>query len=366
MSEGAGGGASGQDDEIERRLRELTEEIAGKDRLREPSAAERAAAAAARSAAAKKNQRDTPRPKRNFKLLKAWVIVIVVLAAGAGITWLRLSSSTSTSAANDTQPVRNGPVPKASPSRLTVGTVPQLGPPANPFAGTPAVNYANGAAGIVIPAARPTGDYTATQVKAAYAATRRLLIAADLDGQTLRGGAPDAFANLLPSRQRSEFVDGLDKIGLDKQGYELSTRAWIASFAPGSTRFIGTTIKVHGVMSARTAIADGTPVLRVDVNYIFVYPVEPPHEPADWMRIVGHTSGEVDFAPWDDPGGPLEGWARFGIAPAGGRCGIGDGYIHPDYPNGPPEKVEPAGQPIDPYSLAETPSGSACRRTTGT
>jgi hypothetical protein len=362
MSEGAGGGTSGQDDDIERRLRELTEEIAGKARPREPSAAERAAAAARTS------QPDKPRrPKRSRTALKAWAIAIVVLAAGAGITWLHLSSS-SKSALNDTQPVRNGPVPTASPSRMTVGNVPnsQSGPPADPFAGTPAEHYADGAAGIVVPGARPTGDFTAAQVKAAYTDTRKVLIAADLDGQTLRGGAPDAFANLLIPQERSDFVEGLDKIGLDKQGFELSTRAWVVSFAPGSTEFIGTTIKVHGVMSAGTTTDNGRPVLRIDFNYIFVYPIEPPHLPADWMRVVGHAHGDVEFAQWDDPGGSLEPWVQMDLDRAGIRCGIGDGYIHPDFPQGPPSKVTPSGKPVNPYSLATPPSTSSCQRTTGT
>jgi hypothetical protein len=68
---------------------------------------------------------------------------------------------------------------------------------------------------------------------------------------------------------------------LSKQGYALSTRGWVASFAPGTTTLIGT------------------------VDYRFVYAVEPPHAPADWMRIVGQVSGYVEFNDWQTREGPF-------------------------------------------------------------
>jgi hypothetical protein len=55
----------------------------------------------------------------------------------------------------------------------------------------------------------------------------------------------------------------------------------VASFAPGTTTLIGT------------------------VDYRFVYAVEPPHAPADWMRIVGQVSGYVEFNDWQTREGPF-------------------------------------------------------------
>jgi hypothetical protein len=48
---------------------------------------------------------------------------------------------------------------------------------------------------------------------------------------------------------------------------------------------------------------------RIHLDYVFVYPVEPPSLPADWMRVVDRNYGNVDFATWDDPGGALEPWS---------------------------------------------------------
>jgi hypothetical protein len=130
---------------------------------------------------------------------------------------------------------------------------------------------------------------------------------------------------------------------------------------------VTTVIKVHGKMSAGTATDSGTVVLRINFDYLFVYAVEPPGVPANWMRIVQQRYGYVEFTQWDDPGGPLEPWISVSGGPAGGQCGERDGYIHPQYPNGPRSSVPPSGSPVNPYSLA-TPAaaGNACQRTTGT
>ena len=367
MSEGSGGPRPGEDD-IDRRLRELTEEIAGASRIREPSAAEREKAGKKRS---KRSDRRGPRVKRR-RVARAtqWVVAAVVLAGAVLFGWHQLSRSTA-GGPNDTQVVSNGAVPRTPTASTTASPLvaqPDAGPPADPFTGTPADHWADGAAGITIRAAAPHGPFTASEVAAAYATTRKLLIAQDLDHTTLLGGAPTAFADVLTSQQRSEFVSGLDKIGLSKQGYTLSTRSWVASFAPGTTTLIGNVIKVNGTMSARSAVYKGSTILDIDVNYRFVYPVEPPHAPADWMRVVGQVSGYIQFTTFQDPGGALEPW-DYSVYPseAGARCGMADGYLHPDYPSGPPLKVQPSGAAINPYSMNNSNViTGGCQNTTGT
>lgn len=171
------------------------------------------------------------------------------------------------------------------------------------------------------------------------------------------------------TQERTDFVRALDQVGVDKQGYTLSTRQWISSFAPGSTQFVTPTTKVRGHMTASSAKANnssGEVVLRIRVDYLFVYAVEPPRAPADWMRIVAQAFGPVDFATWDDPGGALEPWVNLANAIAGGRCRIGDGYIHPDFPDSAPDKVQPSGPAVNPYSLSTTGPATSCETTTGT
>jgi hypothetical protein len=359
MVDGEPGDAGNQDDEIDRRLRELTTEISAASRIREPSAAERA-----RAAAKPKQRRGSRQRRGSGGLLVSGVIAIALLAVGGAITWSHFQSSPS--ALNDTQPVRNGPVPSSSVSVASPYVA--VGPPADPFTGTPADHWADGAAGIVVPSARSHGEFTAAQVQAAYQDTRKILIAGNLDWPTLRGGSPTAFADLLTSRQRGDFIKGLDKIGLDKQGFPLSTRDWVMSFAPRTTSFVTTVVKVHGSMSAGETVLAGRTALRVQVDYLFVYVIEPPGRPADWMRIVTQDYGDVYFAQWDDPSGPLEPWVEIGISPAGGLCGMSDGYVHPAYPTGARSKVQPSGSTLNPYSAAPPPTSSTyvCHPTTGT
>lgn len=298
--------------------------------------------------------------KRDSRVLALLVAVVVVVAGGGVYAWLRFAppSRSHRSSARATLEART--TPKASPvSSLQPVTVNLA------FAGSPAEEWPDGAAGIVVPAARAHGPYTAAQVRSAYQTTRQLLIAGNLNWPTLRGGTPTAFADLLTTEQRQQFLAGLRSTALDKEGAAENTRAWVASFVPG-TQFVTTIIKVHGTMSASLATDSGSQVLRITVNYLFSYAVEPPGDPADWIRIVQHAYGDVDFARWDDPGGPLEPWFSLESTAAGALCGERDGYIHPDYPHGPPPRVQPSGAPRDPYSLA-TPSATAgCQAITGT
>ncbi len=356
---GGMGGNQPDPDEIERRLRELSKEV-GKPRVHEPSALERLAAA-------KRAQKKTQR-KRDTGVLTALAVAFVLLAGGGIFTWLRVAPPSWFHHAAASATPSAQPTPGTShPSPF--GSVIADRPPADPFTGTPADGWADGAAGLTIPAARAHGPYTAAQVRAAYEMTRKLLIAGNLDWPTLRGGNPAAFERLLTRQQRTDFVDGLHTTALYKDGGEKNTRTWVSSFAPGSTQFVTTVVKVHGTLSAATASESGTEVLRINLDYNFVYVIEPPGKPAQWRRIVQQRYGSVDFARWDDPGGQLEPWIRIGFSTAGGLCGEPDGYIHPAFPQGPPSSVKPSGAPQDPYSFA-TPaassSGASCHRVTRT
>ena len=347
------------DDEFDRALRELAEGTAGEPRFREASAAERARQAKQQAKRARKQakpRRGRGRAERGRGRATAWtsVGVVLVLAAAGSFAWLQLRHP-STAATG-------APVAPA-----VAVAAPNAGPPADPFASTPAKNWADGAAGIVVPAAKPVGKFTAAQVAAAYQTARKLLIAADLDKATLLGGTPTAYADLLMSQQRAQFLGGLNKRGLNKDGSQLSTRAWVTSFAPGGTELVGSVIKVRGTMSAKSAHVTNTTALVITVNYVFAYAIEPPAAPSDWMRLVTHRHGSYEFVPWPDLGDPLQPWDDTTTSQAGGLCGATDGYLHPDYPSerGPGAYPSASGPAVNPYSFATyVPAG--CTQSTGT
>jgi hypothetical protein len=128
----------------------------------------------------------------------------------------------------------------------------------------------------------------------------------------------------------------------------------VSSFAPGSSQLAGTVIKVHGSLRAGRAVLSGRRVLQIHADYLFVYPVRRGGQPDALMRIVQRVTVNIDFAQWNDPGGPLEPWwYPAGGFTAGGQCDIYDGYIHPAFPSGQPQKIKPAGAPVSPYSLGD-------------
>jgi hypothetical protein len=356
MPDGAGGNQP-DPGSVERKTRQENGAI-GKSRTNELTPLERLVAA---RQAEKRTQR-----KRDSRVLALLVLVVVLVIGGGVFAWVRLAPPSRHHRASARAAPSVLATLKASPT-APLRLVTPNGPPSSPFFGSPAYTWADGAAGITIPPARAHGPYTAAEVRSAYETTRQLLIAGNLNWPTLRGGPPTAFADLLTKQQRQQFLAGLHTTALSKDGTEKNTRTWVSSFAPGSTQFVTAVVKVRGWMSASLASESGTQVLRITLSYDFVYAVEQPGNPSNWLRVVQQQSGTVDFAQWDDPGGPLEPWYSVGSGAAGGLCGVRDGYIHPDYPQGAPPSVQPSGTPENPYALpSPTATAYGCQATTGT
>jgi len=172
---------------------------------KEPSPLERLVAA---REAEKKAQR-----KKDTRFLASLALVAVVLVGGGVFAWLRFAppSRHHPRALAATKPAVTTTA-QAAPTVSLPGPTSPLDvnrPPVDPFSGTPAEHWADGAAGITIPAARARGPYAAAQVRSAYETTRDLLIAGNLDWPTLRGGAPKAFEKLLIKSELKEFLAGL-------------------------------------------------------------------------------------------------------------------------------------------------------------
>jgi hypothetical protein len=371
------GSAGEPPDDLDRELMELQAGLAKPAKFKEPSAAERARMAARRASRraagkAQKPVRPAPGPGRQpggewsaqrrrpsgtaaaVRANKAFFIGLGIFVIVSVAFWTYGVPSLTH---RDQTSVARGPGPLSTPSATV----------AEPFLGSPAQFYADGAAGIVVPSAQPVGSYSATQVAAAYQTAKLMLVAAHLDGPTLAGSAPDSFASMLIPQQRTQFVSGLDKTGLDAQGDQNSTRTWVTSFAPG-TRLVGDVIKVHGTMRAATGTNGTYPVLQIHADYLFVYPVERPGAPSTLMRIVDRDVVDVDFGAYAGPGSPLQPWWQIvGGFNAGARCDINDGYVHPQFPDAAPDKVRPKGIPVNPYDQsAPAPSDAVCLATTGT
>jgi hypothetical protein len=164
--------------------------------------------------------------------------------------------------------------------------------PWSPFAGTPAEDFAEGAAGIVLPAAQPvpdghlvdyrsaTRDITAEEVAGALEQVRRALIAARLDASMLVDHDPEPLImTLAPSFWRT-WTDRTTMWGRRaREGYEspqLANRA--TKLAPDAT--LTAVPRVAGRITYRAATTfDGAPatqtrpfrMLEVVTRFVWVY-----------------------------------------------------------------------------------------------
>lgn len=301
-------------------------------------------------------------PARRAGPGRSVVTLVLVLAVLFGISFglhkllQRRPSSTAGATASATpgasrRPGGNTPTP-SHPLQTPAFTA------TDPFAGSLAAPFADGAAGIVLPAPHPVGAYTTAQVASAYATVKDMLVAANLNVATLHGAKPTAFAKLLIIEQRTWFYDHLTKPIKPKKGRPWLTRTWVTSFAPG-TQLVGRIIKVHGTaMTARAVSVDHRPALEILANYLFVYAVEQQGQPDSRIRVVAHELATVQFAQWYDPGGSLQPWIYgFGDSYADAQCGTTDGFVHPAFPQLGPGQVKPSGTPMNPYNLAQRPKG---------
>lgn len=287
------------------------------------------------------------RARRRTRSRTKRTVTVVAVLLGVGVAGtLAWRVHGNTPLAPETSPVRHGAVPSVS--------------AADPFEGSPAAFYADGAAGITHPPATATGAFSARDVTAAYATTTRLLSAAALDHTTLLGGSPDAFARAAGPDERPFFVTNLNNPDVERR-----TRSWLVTFAPHTAELVGTTIKVNGQMSAHPATQGGVRGVSVRFDYLFVYPIQRPGEPRTLERLVARVSGEVFYYL---SGGALhrhtDDWS---VAPTPARCDVRDGFIHPAYDGSAPEKVAASGTPLDPYDRSRPePRDKACHRSTGT
>ncbi|MFC5184830.1 hypothetical protein [Actinomadura harenae] len=252
-------------------------------------------------------------------------VVLVLGAAATGMWWLGRDDA-------------------SKPSSTTLRLASPAPAPSDYFAGSPAAAYQDGEAGIAMPAAQAMAGLTSTDVEAAYARIKRILVAADLDPATVYAGDVKPLAATLDPEQ----AKGLS-----------SRRVWTNAFAPGSAVAATPTVKVHGTVTP-SAAKDG---LSVRTDHNFVYAVHPPQRADLVQRVVVRRS--VTFTVTRD-GGDVRVWiSQMGRSAAPAPCMSTDGWIHPTYPG------DPGGggtsQTEDPYDMSQPPVfDGGCRQVTGT
>lgn len=229
---------------------------------------------------------------------------------------------------------------------------PDLPTPREPFRGSPALRWADGAAGIELPAAEAVGGMTQAQVADALEKTRRFLIASNLDPAVLRGERPEAALALLDPKdeQTAARLDAsLAKPGREQDPLNLFTR-----YDPARLALVGEVVKVRGRMWVEPGGQPGQARIRAD--YTFVYPFVKAAPGADQVErtIVRReiTLSIADRRTWESTPGRL--WLETSRVDLGNSaCEVYDGYLHPAFDGDPVAGATPSGTPEDPYDRSK-------------
>ncbi|MCQ9131420.1 hypothetical protein [Streptomyces hilarionis] len=221
-----------------------------------------------------------------------------------------------------------------------------------PFAGSPALRWADGAAGIVVPEAAPVGTLSKAQVEKALRQSRQLLIDANLDPATLRGARPRAALAAIDPRQKDLLT--LLNTALSKPDEAHDPLSMFSRFDPRRLRLVGEVVKTRGRMTF-TAGEHASVVVHAD--YTFVYPVTRVggDAPAEVARTIVRRALDLEFS---DP-------RRYAVTPGtitvvrydrdvgNTACDVHDGFLHPSFPTAgatdEPTGAAPSGPTSDPY-----------------
>ncbi|MDX2679212.1 hypothetical protein [Streptomyces soliscabiei] len=248
------------------------------------------------------------------------------------------------------------PAETAAPTRAPEAVDPQTPTLDRPFAGSPALQWADGAAGIVLPKATPIGSLSKAQVETALQQTRKLLIDSNLDPATLRGERPTAALSVIEPRQR-ELLDKLNT-GLSKPDKEHDPLAMFSRFDPKELRLAGSVVKTRGRMTF-TAGEQASVVVHAD--YTFVYPVVRVDKdvPTEVSRTIVRRVLDLELS---DPTKYLVTPGKIAVRKydrdiGNSACDVYDGFLHPHFStagaSADPTGAPPTGPTTDPYDRSK-------------
>ncbi|GGX97798.1 hypothetical protein [Streptomyces hiroshimensis] len=228
-----------------------------------------------------------------------------------------------------------------------------------PFAGSPAEQYADGAAGIVVPEARPVGAFSREQVASGLKLTKDFLVAANLDPATIRGERPAAALALLDPHQDDLVTDA--ETALSKPSRDHDPLTLFSRFDGKEVRMVGETVKTRGRMTFAEH-KDGSVAIHAD--YTFVYPlIKTEKGSREVVRTIVRRVLDTELL---DP-------ERFQVTPGklafrgynvdigNSACGVYDGFMHPAFHAGRlGDTAPPSGPAVDPYDRSrELDTGEA-------
>ncbi|MFD5771221.1 hypothetical protein ACFWIN_36045 [Streptomyces sp. NPDC127049] len=284
-----------------------------------------------------------PRPRRGkgwyvAGLVAALALLVVAVDPGGFIGWSDGPdrAATATPLAQETARPEQAP-PADEDGRATL---------ADPFRGSPAARWANGTAGITVPAAAATGWMTKAEVERALTDTRDFLAAAGLDPAVLRGGRPEKAIALMNPHQKD--VTTFVSTALSTPGEEHDPLMLFSRFDPAQARLVGDEVRTRGRLTYR---AGKRGAVEVTADVTSVYPVAPAGGGDEVVRVIVRRETVVS---WDDPSKVVTEKGTFTLVSykldmTNGGCGAPTGYFRPVFGGGGTDTGTGGGRVVDPY-----------------
>ncbi|MFE1323380.1 hypothetical protein [Streptomyces sp. NPDC058741] len=311
----------------------------------------------------------TPSVRREKGRRTLWTAVGVVVAVAVALVALKPSLlpgdpfGTGESEAAEVRPL---PAESAPPTAAPGASDPETPTLDEPFAGSPALRWADGEDGIVLPEAKAVGAVPKDRVEQALKLTKRLLVSANLAPGTLRGERPEAAFSVLDPKQ----PDLVGRLGasLRSPSEKNDPVGLFSRFDPDEIRLVGDVVKTRGRMTFEKGAQGG---VAVRADYTFVYPVSRADGSTEVTRTIVRRVLETELA---DP-------ARYRVTPGrllvmkydqdigNSSCSVHDGYLHPGFPSSASASAAPSGPAVDPYDRSrdiENGDGADCGTVTRT
>ncbi|MFJ2814797.1 hypothetical protein [Streptomyces sp. NPDC087294] len=332
------------DEEWERFLREA--EAGGTGAPEEPSARSRTVARRLRE------QTDRPEPWRSRQparrhrgkgwyaigLLAAVALALVALAPGRVVGWLGGGGGEDTPLAVESNDPTRPPPTETAAQRPTVE---------QPFRGSPAAQWGDGAAAIGLPAARATGWMSKRQVGRALEQTREFLAASSLDPGVLRGERPKKAIALINPHQQD--VQDYLATAFRAPSRENDPLLLFSRFEKAKVRLVGDVVKTRGRITYREG-ERGAVEMTTDVTY--VYPVVRAAAGSD--EVARTIVRRETVMSWDDPAKVVIEPGTFSLVSykvdtTNGGCDTFTGYLTPEFSAERAASGSGDGPEVDPY-----------------
>ncbi|MCZ4121140.1 hypothetical protein [Streptomyces sp. H39-S7] len=309
-------------------------------------------------------------------VLLAVVVLLVVLNPSTALDWLRgdFSGSGASADSADTTGYRSddsGRPPALPPETAPPTAAPSVDPMADtptlaePFRGSPALLYADGATGIVVPPAKAVGRMTRAQVEDALERTKQFLIDTNLNPATLRGERPRIALGLIDPLE-SEIVSLWDT-SFRKPDKNHNPLAVASRFAPAEVRMVGDVVKTRGLLTFKEG-KSGSVTVHADVTFVYGVTAADGHSSAVSRTIVRRVL-DFDVA---DPRVKQVTRGKLWITDyrqdlGNSACDITDGFLHPSIgpTGGPSTTPAPSASAVDPYDRSKPVGpGEGCGQVT--